>query len=241
MRFPLSLLLIFAVAASSSVFNNPASSPGPALVDQIKLMYSILIPMMFAMATLAVAVYVGGQFFGAETRAKASVWSQGMLVAVGMSAVIIVFTSVILPGFFSGDISDFDPVQKLLDLRNAAANALAAIVMIMVVIAAALYGIGQMFGVETRARAAVYANGLISGAVFAAVLYIVLGNIIPQFETSFSGLGPYGANVSLYGSVVINIVFFVAFFILITYALSKVFKVPEWEAYLNVELSNLLS
>ena len=44
--------------------------------------------MMF-MIVLAAVVYVGGQLFGAETRAKATVWAQGMLVAVGISAAVI--------------------------------------------------------------------------------------------------------------------------------------------------------
>jgi hypothetical protein len=226
------------------VFSTQGSAPTEVLVNEVNIMLQILVPLMITMATLAVVVYVAGQIFGAETRAKATVWAHGMLAAVGVSALIIGLTYALLPGFFAGNIQDFDVIQKIFDLRNAAATALLGLVMVMVVVAAAMYALGQLYGAEARARASGWANSLISGAVFAAVLYVVLSSIVPQFESAFfSGatLGVYGSYLGIYGSVVVNIVLFVSFFILITYLLSKVFKVPEWEAYLSIELSNLLS
>jgi hypothetical protein len=237
MRLPLLLLLLLGFVAASGIFTSNPQQPTTALTDQVALALQIIVSLMIVMVVVAAAVYVGGMFFGAETRARATTWAHGMIAAVVLSAVMIAAVYVLLPGFFSGSISDFDIVQKIIELKNTAASVLAALIVVLLVLAGAVYAAGQIFGGATRAQAAGWANGLIAASIVAAVIYVLLSYILPQFESTFFS----GTRLGLYGSVIIPIVFFVAFFILITYMLSKVFKVPEWEAYLSIELSNLMN
>jgi hypothetical protein len=117
-----------------------------------------------------------------------------------------------------------------------ASEALIGLTVVLVVLSAAAYALGQISGAETRARAQVWATGLLSGAFLTAVLYVIVFQIFSPLQSIFAG-----SALGIYGYVVVQIAFFVAFFILITYLVSKVFKVPEWEAYLSIELSNLAS
>jgi hypothetical protein len=79
---------------------------------------------------------------------------------------------------------------------------------------------------------------LLSGAIVTAVIYVLVFQILSQFRSSFFS-GTCG--LSIYGDIIIYVAFFVACFILITYLVSRVFKLPEWEAYLSIEMSNLLA
>ena len=79
---------------------------------------------------------------------------------------------------------------------------------------------------------------MLVAAVFATILYVVIFQVIvPVADTSFFA----GTILGLYGGVIVTVTFLVSCFILITYLLSNFFKVPEWEAYLNVEMSNLMT
>ncbi len=244
---PLALLILLAAApafASSPFFTGSSVEPSQAAIDQVTVMMQLLVPMMFAMVAIAIAVYVAGQMFGAETRARATVWAQGMIVAVGVSALLIAFIYTLLPRFFAGQISDIDIEAKLRDLNNIASGFLVALTIVLIIVAAAVYGAGMVAGGEGRARASAWSSGLIAGAIFAAVLYVILNQLLPQFGAAlFPTVGGLGTNTNIYqyGGVIIQIVFFVSFFILITFLISKVFKVPEWEAYLNIEMSNLIN
>jgi hypothetical protein len=55
---------------------------------------------------------------------------------------------------------------------------LGATAMILVVLAGATYAIGQLLGAETRARAAVWATAMMTGAVIGIVIYIIMPPII---------------------------------------------------------------
>jgi Na+-driven multidrug efflux pump len=46
--------------------------------------------------------------------------------------------------------------------------------MVLVVLAGATYAIGQILGAETRARAAVWATAMLTGAVIGIVIYIIM-------------------------------------------------------------------
>lgn len=236
MTMRLLIILLLLVGLAMAQYTEP---PSAFLLRQLGFAVQILIALMFVMVVLAAAVYVIGQMFGAETRARATTWAHSMLAAVGISIAVLVMLYILVPAFMTGGVpSDgdvlLDPIKTI---RNVAESALVALIFLFLVLAALVYAVGQVTGAQTRAKASVWATGLLSGAVVAAVLYILIFQVLTQFQaTLFIGTPLY-----TYTRVVINITFFVAFIILITYLLSKVFKVPEWEAYLSIELSNLMA
>lgn len=235
------LVLASTAAHASSVFSTEPGPSGPdvALLEQVGVLLQIIVPLMMFMVVLAAGVYVIGQMLGAETRARATVWAQSMLVAVGISALIIAFLYLILPSFLTGGYVAYGSniVALVNEIYKATQLALVGLVVLLLVLAAGTYAIGQAFGAETRSRANVWATGMMTGAIVAAVIYVLLFTILPTFGFAFFSLAKLGT----YSGVIINITFIVAFIVLITYLLSKVFKVPEWEAYLNIELSNLMA
>ncbi len=241
------LLLLCIISISSLLWADDIFSgttpinPSSGLLDQSSIILGIIAPLMVTMVVLAAAVYLGGQMFGAETRAKASVWAQSMLVGVAIGAGILAMLYIILPSFLSG-VGPSSNLENLLhEIVNSAETTVAVIIMVMVVLAGLCYAIGQWAGADTRAKAAALGNNLLTGAVFVSILYVVLFQLIFSsntlsffFQTSVTGM-------SLYASLIINIVFLTSLVILVTYAISKFLKVPEWEAYLNIELSNLMT
>ncbi len=239
MRRILFLLLIFGLAAKGGdpLLGQGAQDPTEAILEQLAMVYAIIIPLMVAMIAMAAAAYVIGQMFGAETRAKATTWAQGMLAAVGVSALVIVMLTFFLPMFLTGGLPIDDVIVAIAKLRELAEVSLIALITLFVVLAAAVYAIGQVLGAQDRSKATVWATGLLAGAIVSTVIYVILFQILTPFEYTFFG----GTYVEQYAGVIINITFFVASLILITYLLSRALKIPEWEAYLNIELSNLVS
>jgi len=62
--------------------------------------------------------------------------------------------------------------------------------MVLIVLAGTVYAIGQILGAETRARAAVWATAMLTGAVIGAIIYIVAPIIIKALlGTSGAGAG----------------------------------------------------
>lgn len=234
MRAPLAFLLLLSLAAAQ--FTGMPIEPTTGLTDQISLALQLAVILMMTMLTLAAAVYVGGQFFGAETRAKASVWAQSMLAAVGVSAAVLLMLYFLVPGFETAQVPAWDINQIVQDLIAMAQTTLAVLTVVMLVLAAVAYAAGHFFGAETRARATGWANGLIAGAVVAAAVYMVVFQLLSAFGMAMLR----SAQLNPYLVTVVQITFFISLFIIITYLLSRVFKVPEWEAYLNIELSNLM-
>ncbi len=238
MKRLLLLLLIIGLSAAGGdpLLGTSTTDPSTAILDQLSFIMSILVPLMMIMIVMAAVALAIGQMFGAETRAKANSWAHGMLAAVGISALAIVMLYALVPAFMSGGVPFEDVVDTIVRIYDILRMSLIALVGVMIVLAAAVYVIGQFAGAQTRAKASVWANGLLAGAIVASILYVIIFHILTQFRTTFFS----GTYIELYAQVVINIVFFVSFLILITYLLSKVFKVPEWEAYLSIELSNLM-
>ncbi|VVC03549.1 Uncharacterised protein [Candidatus Bilamarchaeum dharawalense] len=249
------LLFICIAFAGTPFFNSPSQPPLTGLTDQISLLFQFVVPLMFIMIILAAAAYVGGQLFGTETRAKASVWSQSMLTAVGIVALILFLIYAVLPGFFSGQLS-----SAMLDLYNPlthqgaiptilsiAQTGFAVLILVMIIIAAVIYVLGPMFGSETRARAAVWSNNLLAASILGAALYLIIYNVIIPIQVGIFtqpiavGQCSGGASLGLYGGILVDVCILVSIIILVTYMLSRFLKVPEWEAYLNIELSNLMS
>lgn len=229
------LLLLPAIVAAQSTGQQSAFD---LIIAQTNIIYLLVVGLMFVMIVLAAAVYVVGQLLGAETRAKATIWAQGMLVAVAISIGVILVLNAILPDFLSSGSTPGSNVTEMIPVfLGLAQTALLVIIIASIVIAAAAYVAGQFFGAETRARATVWSTGLLVAAVFATILYVVIFQVIAPFSTSFFA----GTILGIYGGVIITVTFLVAIFILITFILSRFFKVPEWEAYLNVEMSNLMT
>ena len=63
-------------------------------------------------------------------------------------------------------------------LCTTARNFLAIGSMLLIILAAAVYAIGQVLGAETRARASVWATAMITGAMIGIVIYLVVPNLI---------------------------------------------------------------
>ena len=63
--------------------------------------------------------------------------------------------------------------DALSQLCNYATLFLSAAVIIMIILAGAIYAIGQMLGAETRARASVWATAMLTGAIIGAIIYLI--------------------------------------------------------------------
>jgi hypothetical protein len=66
----------------------------------------------------------------------------------------------------------------LSSLCETARSLLAVGAMLMIILAAAVYAVGQILGAETRARASVWATAMLTGAVIGIIIYIVVPWII---------------------------------------------------------------
>jgi hypothetical protein len=81
-------------------------------------------------------------------------------------------------------------------LCNNARTFLGATAMILVVLAGATYAVGQVLGAETRARAAVWATAMLTGAVIGIVIYIIMPPIIGALMGSTAGTDVCSVSVS---------------------------------------------
>jgi hypothetical protein len=219
--------------------SNPVEPTPSAIKTHVDSIMALIVPLMMLMIVLAAAVYAVGQMFGAETRARAVIWAKSMLTAVGVAAALIAILLLFLPGFDAPGAQDDQYLEKkVAELFSLSQSALVGLIILLVVIAALVYAMGQMAGAETRARASVWATGLLAGSLVATVIYVIFFEILGRFRVTFFAGMPSGLEV-IGRDVIIPVAFFVTTIILITYLISRVFQVPEWEAYLNVELSNL--
>ena len=66
----------------------------------------------------------------------------------------------------------------LYNLCKSAQTWLAIGMILMIILGAAVYAVGQMLGAETRARASVWGTAMVTGAVIAAILYVLVPYII---------------------------------------------------------------
>ena len=71
-----------------------------------------------------------------------------------------------------------DITAAMVKLCEDARSVLAIGVMLMVIMAAVVYAVGQILGAETRARASVWATAMVTGAVIGIVLYLIVPNVI---------------------------------------------------------------
>ena len=73
------------------------------------------------------------------------------------------------------------------ELCLTAQAVLAGAAMVLVVLAAIVYAIGQVVGAETRARASVWATAMITGAIIGIIIYLVVPYIIVALLGSSTG------------------------------------------------------
>jgi hypothetical protein len=245
MRNALFFLLLAGLVLGSSdeFFTRTTSDPTGELLTQLDMIMAFLGMFMLTMIVLAAVVYIVGQMLGSETRARTTVWAHGMLAAVGICAAIIIMLYVLLPEFLAsgtepGPIGPEAIEDAFENLSDLAQKTLGFMIVTLGVLSALVYMLGQLADAQTRARATVYATGLLVGAIFAAVLYLLIYEVFRILQA-----GVFTGNVlgGSYTPVVMMIAFFTAVVVLITYLLSKLFKVPEWEAYLSIELTNIMS
>jgi hypothetical protein len=69
-------------------------------------------------------------------------------------------------------------ISAMSSLCETASMLLATGAMLLIILAAAVYAIGQIVGAETRARASVWATAMITGALIGIVIYLVVPNLI---------------------------------------------------------------
>jgi len=222
-------------------------APVDILQQQINTIQLILGALMMLLVVIAAIVYSVGQLFGAELRARATVWAKSMLAAVGVALVLFIILYLFLGPTLRGkpppgSINEASAalMKWLTEIKDIAQSSFIILIISLVIIAALVYAVGQSGGAELRARASVWSQEIIAAAVIASVLYIIIFEMLNIFGAQlFSGM-PFG--LEIFGpAVIVPIAFFVSLIILITYVISRVFQVPEWEAYLSVELSNLVA
>src|SRR3989338_9757857 len=64
---------------------------------------------------------------------------------------------------------------------------LGAAMVLMILLAAITYAVGQVMGAETRARATVWATAMLTGAVIGAIIYIITPYVIKTIIGTGSG------------------------------------------------------
>jgi len=91
---------------------------------------------------------------------------------------------------FAADTSPI--VSSLKAVCITSRNVLAVGVMIMVILAAVVYAVGQIMGAETRARATVWGTAMMTGALIGIAIYILVPYIVGAIATGKStpGAGP---------------------------------------------------
>lgn len=239
----LNTILLLALLFCSVAF--AVNPPLQALQEWLGFMIALLVPIIIILVMFASVVYILGQLFGAELRARASVYASNLLAAVGVGVVMLTLFFFLLP-FFGSDGTVHGEVRVDIDaqissLVAVAESTLLVLIILMVMISAVLFVLGNITEAQTRARANVWATGMLAGALLGAVIYVLLSQIIPSFGDSIIRGTEEDFGLRNYGIVIINISFLVSFIILITYLVSKFLKIPEWEAYLNIELSQLFN
>lgn len=232
MRRLLFLLLLFSLAFAQTGTQS-------AILEWVDFFKILLIGVLIFAVVVAATGYVIAQLFGAQTRAAIQVWSQSLLGAAGVSLLILVIFYALLPGFTVGVVPT-DPnffINALTDLVELTTQALFILIILLVLLSAAAYAFGQAFGAEKRARAVFWSQVLITSAIIVAFIYVVIQIVIASGEALLDIPLLPGA----YHGILASTIVFISLIVLITYLASKILHIPEWEAYLTIELSDLIT
>lgn len=78
--------------------------------------------------------------------------------------------------------------NALMSLCNMAKTVLGIGAMLMIILAGLIYAVGQILGAETRARAAVWATAMLTGAVIGIIIYIVTPVVVNALLAGDAGV-----------------------------------------------------
>ena len=93
---------------------------------------------------------------------------------IGKYLILVVLMLNLVPVVFaSGNLS-----SALISLCQIAKTFLGVAALVLIVLAGAVYAIGQIMGAETRARASVWATAMLTGAIIGAIIYIIAPIIV---------------------------------------------------------------
>jgi hypothetical protein len=112
-RLTVVLLLSIAFASTSFAQSSASSSKLTTTLCQVYKDLNSIIPIVaFVLFILSGFSYAGGQFFGAETRARAITWSMSMLTGAIIGLLITQFASLIITNLIgsASNISSLCPV-----------------------------------------------------------------------------------------------------------------------------------
>jgi len=108
----------------------------------------------------------------------------------GFMLMALVILNIVGMAWSGGGTADTNNIYTAMRwLCNTARSMLGAVAMVLVVMAGVTYAIGQVLGAETRARAAVWATAMLTGAVIGLVIYIVMPYVIGALFTGTAGGG----------------------------------------------------
>ena len=99
---------------------------------------------------------------------------------------LVVLANILSVSFAEGGVQNI--TETLEAFCELATMVLAAAIIVLIVLAAVIYAIGQVMGAETRARASVWATAMLTGAVIGAVIYIVMPYLLNFLLGSDAGI-----------------------------------------------------
>lgn len=76
--------------------------------------------------------------------------------------------------------------SALTEFCKAARQFLIIGIMLMIILAAAVYAVGQILGAETRARASVWATAMMMGAVIGMLIYLIVPWVIGMMDPTLN-------------------------------------------------------
>src|SRR3989344_3272037 len=110
-----------------------------------------------------------------------SIWKS--LVLVSLFSILLASLSyaiTLIPGGGGGGTASGPTAiaSALLSLCETVKGFLGVAMMLMILLAAVIYAAGQVMGAETRARASVWATAMFTGAIFAAIIFLIVPWVI---------------------------------------------------------------
>ncbi len=220
------ILLLFSVSFTTS--------PATLADSWISAIYTLLFSIIFVSIVLAALIYVFGHFFGPQVRARFSDWSKSILIALAVSlSTVLILTAFVTSGTFSSRFSNLELL--IIELSSIVHTILISLIFFLSIFAAILYAFAQFFDSQNRAKYVDWSNTVIVAVLISAIMYIVFFQLIGNLSTSLL----IGTPIEVYSSVIASVAVLMLLVTLLVYLLSKSFNLKEWEAYLNIELSNL--
>lgn len=120
--------------------------------------------------------------------------------AIGKYLLIAVLAINFITLVSAGEATASTLTSALKSLCQTTKTFLGAVAMILVVLAGATYAVGQVMGAETRARAAVWATAMLTGALIGIVIYVIMPPLISMMMNTGAGQDPC-ADISISGAV----------------------------------------